>query len=97
MQWSTKPSQIEAEGIRSLLSQLAQMGMATDDLMPIDTLESRLRTATVAAHSQVEGAFPDLRLGHALTGRPKHCLSCPESLPPSTKHQWTPMGEYQQE
>ena len=55
MQWSTKPSQIEAEGIRNLLPQLAQMGMATDDLRSIDTLESWLRTATVAAHSQVEG------------------------------------------
>jgi ubiquinone/menaquinone biosynthesis C-methylase UbiE len=44
-----------AEGIRSLLPQLAEMGMATGDLMPIDSLESRLRAAAVAAHSQVEG------------------------------------------
>jgi hypothetical protein len=44
-----------AEGIRSVLPQIAQMGMATGDLMPIDTLESRLRAATVAKHSQVEG------------------------------------------
>jgi ubiquinone/menaquinone biosynthesis C-methylase UbiE len=44
-----------AEGIRSLLPQLAQMGISTGDLMPIDSLESRLRAATVATHSQVEG------------------------------------------
>jgi len=44
-----------AEGIRSLLPQLAVLGMATGDLMPIDSLESRLRAAAVAAHSQVEG------------------------------------------
>jgi hypothetical protein len=43
------------EGIRSVLPQIAQMGMATGDLMPIDSLESRLRAAAVAAHSQVEG------------------------------------------
>jgi len=44
-----------AEGIRSVLPQIAQMGMATGDLMPIDSLESRLRAATVAKHGQVEG------------------------------------------
>jgi 2-polyprenyl-3-methyl-5-hydroxy-6-metoxy-1,4-benzoquinol methylase len=44
-----------AETLRSLSPQISQLGMATGDLMPIDSLESRLRAATVAASSQVEG------------------------------------------
>jgi ubiquinone/menaquinone biosynthesis C-methylase UbiE len=43
-----------AEGIRCLLPQLAQMGIATDALMPIDSLESRLRAVAIATHSQVD-------------------------------------------
>jgi SAM-dependent methyltransferase len=65
-----------AEGIRSVLPQIAQMGMATGDLMPIDSLESRLRAATVATHSQVEGGTrSDLCLGHSLTGRRRNIVS----------------------
>jgi SAM-dependent methyltransferase len=44
-----------AETLRSLLPQINQLGMATGDSMPIDSLESRIRAATVAASSQVEG------------------------------------------
>ena len=44
-----------AEGIRSVLPLIAQMGMATGDLMPINSLESRLRAAAVAKHGQAEG------------------------------------------
>lgn len=44
-----------AEAIRSLLPQLVQMGLATDDLMPIDSLELRLEAAAVATCCQVQG------------------------------------------
>jgi hypothetical protein len=44
-----------AESIRTLLPQLARMGMATDDLTPVDTLGARLQAAAVAARSQVQG------------------------------------------
>jgi hypothetical protein len=44
-----------AESMRVLLPQMAQMGMETRDLMPIDPLESRLSAAAVAAQSQLEG------------------------------------------
>jgi hypothetical protein len=44
-----------AESIRTLLPQLAQMGMATDDLTPVDTLGASLQAAAVAARSQVQG------------------------------------------
>jgi hypothetical protein len=58
-----------AEGIRSVLPQIAQMGMATGDLMPIDSVESWLRAATVGQTQPSRGARPDLRLGNALTCR----------------------------
>ena len=86
-----------AEGIRSLLPQLAQMGMATDDLMPIDTLESRLRTATVAARSQVEG-LPRSAPGSRSDWQTE-TLSVVSGKPALLRRSTSgpPMGEYQRE
>jgi ubiquinone/menaquinone biosynthesis C-methylase UbiE len=44
------------DALRSVLPQLTQMGIATLEATAIETLESRLRTAVVDAHSQIE--FP---------------------------------------
>ena len=41
--------------LRSLLPQLHRIGIALKDVMVIETLESQLRDAIVAAHSQVSG------------------------------------------
>jgi ubiquinone/menaquinone biosynthesis C-methylase UbiE len=42
-----------AETVRTLLTRLPHSDVASDTLMPIDTLEGRLRDAVVTAHSQV--------------------------------------------
>lgn len=42
-----------AETIRSLLPRLVQLGLTTEAIVDIDTLEARLREATVAAQSQI--------------------------------------------
>lgn len=42
-----------AETIRSLLPKLVQMGLTTEAIADVDTLEARLREATVAAQSQI--------------------------------------------
>lgn len=42
-----------AETIRSLLPTLVQLGLASEATVDIDTLEARLREATVAAQSQI--------------------------------------------
>lgn len=42
-----------AETIRSLLPRLVQLGLASEATVDIDTLEARLREATVAAQSQI--------------------------------------------
>jgi SAM-dependent methyltransferase len=44
-----------AETLQSLLPQLAKMGMLFGELVGIETLESRLREAVVAARSQIVG------------------------------------------
>jgi hypothetical protein len=40
---------------RTLLPQMIQAGVATAETIAIDTLESRLRSAVVETHGQVEG------------------------------------------
>ncbi|MFD9898599.1 class I SAM-dependent methyltransferase [Mesorhizobium sp. NPDC059025] len=42
-----------AETIRSLLPKLVQLGLATEAIVDIDTLEARLREATVAVQGQI--------------------------------------------
>ena len=42
-----------AETIRSLLPKLVQIGLTTEAIADVDTLEARLREATVAAKSQI--------------------------------------------
>jgi hypothetical protein len=44
-----------AETLQSLLPQLAKMGILFGELVGIETLESRLREAVVAARSQIVG------------------------------------------
>jgi hypothetical protein len=44
-----------AETLWSYLPQLAKMGILFGELVGIETLESRLREAVVAARSQIEG------------------------------------------
>jgi ubiquinone/menaquinone biosynthesis C-methylase UbiE len=43
------------ETLRSVLPKLAEMGMVTAESVAIDTLETRLRTAVLAAQSQILG------------------------------------------
>jgi SAM-dependent methyltransferase len=43
-----------AETLRSVWPQLVEMGIATKDPIPAETLATRLRSAVVEAHSQVE-------------------------------------------
>jgi hypothetical protein len=44
-----------AETLRSFLPQLEKIGISLDERIGIETLESRLREAVVAARSQIEG------------------------------------------
>jgi hypothetical protein len=44
-----------ADTAHTLLPQVAQMGTLGDEVMPIETLESRLRAAVVEASRQIEG------------------------------------------
>jgi ubiquinone/menaquinone biosynthesis C-methylase UbiE len=44
-----------AETLRSVWPQLVEMGIVTEEMVPAETLESKLRSAVVAARSQIEG------------------------------------------
>jgi hypothetical protein len=44
-----------AELTRTLLPQIIESGLATAEMVAIDTLEGRLRSAVVEARSQIEG------------------------------------------
>jgi SAM-dependent methyltransferase len=44
-----------ADTMRSVWPQLVEMGLATKQPIPADTLATRLRSAVVEAHSQIEG------------------------------------------